>query len=123
MISYFIMEHQKKLIWKQRLRLYNKQKTKNSISLPLDPLWCKEAIRRANYQLYYLLHCTGKISTQPLLKSNGCNYKEQLNMLVPVWFDGPQFSPSIIRNKVSRRKRFYHQLRKSLENQNKLTHF
>ena len=43
-----------------RLRLYNEQKRKNLISLPPDPLSCKQAIRRANYQSYYWLHCTDK---------------------------------------------------------------
>ena len=33
-----------------RMRLYNKQKTKNSIALYLNPLSCKQAIRRANYR-------------------------------------------------------------------------
>ena len=31
--------------------------------------------------------------------SNEWNYNELLNMVVPVWFDGAQFPPSIIRKK------------------------
>ena len=33
-----------------RLRLYNKQKTKNSISLPPDPLSCKQVITSYNVE-------------------------------------------------------------------------
>ena len=33
------------------------------------------------------------------LTSNGWSYNEQLNMVLPFWFDGPQFSPSVIMKK------------------------
>ena len=114
------------------VRLYNNQKTKNSKSLPPDTLSCIQ-IRRANYQSHYWLHCTDKIFPQLSLTSNGWNYNKQLNMMVPIRFDGPQFPPSIFWKKINERrrcqsmvmnqilkilKRFYHQLPKNLENQN-----
>ena len=74
----------KKTYVETRLRLYNKQKTKNSISLPPDPLSCKQTNRRANYPSYIWLHFTNKILQQLPLTSNGWNYNEQLNIIVPV---------------------------------------
>ena len=38
--------------------------------------------------------------------SNGWNYNQQLCMMIPVWFDGPQFPPSIIRKKIIQRRRY-----------------
>ena len=51
-----------------RLGPYNEQKRKNLISLSLS---CNQAIRRANYQSYYWLHCTDKTFSQLSLASNG----------------------------------------------------
>ena len=70
-------------MWKQGCSFTrSKKKKKNSI-----------------YQSYHSLHCTDKSFSQLSLTSNGWNYNKQLNMLVPVWFYGTQFSPSIIRKK------------------------
>ena len=57
-----------------RLQLYNKQKRKNLISLPPDPLKRKQAIHRANYQSYYGLHCTDKIFPQLLILLNNSTF-------------------------------------------------
>ena len=72
--------------------------------MPPDPLSCKQANRRANYHSYSWLHCIDEIVAQLSLTSNGWNYNQQLNMVVPVWFDGPQFPPSIIKKKIKWKK-------------------
>ena len=46
--------------------------------------------------------------------SNGWNYNQQLCMMIPVWFDGPQFPPSI-RKKIIQRRR-YQSMVANLEN-------
>ena len=59
-----------------------------------DPFLYKENIRRDKCQ-YYWLHCTDQFFPQILLTSNGWNCNEQLNVVVSVWFDGPQFPPRL----------------------------
>ena len=59
----------------------------------------KQAACRVKYQSHYWLRCTDKIFPQLSLTCSGWNYNEQLNMVVPVWFDEPKFPLSIIRKK------------------------
>ena len=99
------MEHQGKLLWKQGYDCTISKKQRNQYhSISPDPLSCKEAIRRANYQSYYWLHCNDKIVSQLSLTCYRWNYNEQLNMVVSVWFDWPQFLPLIIKKKKSKNK-------------------
>ena len=100
------MEHQGKLLWKQGYDCTISKKQRNQYhSISPDPLSCKQAIRRANYQSYYWLHCNDKIVSQLSLTCYRWNYNEQLNMAVSVWFDWPQFLPSIIKKKKNQRTR------------------
>ena len=86
-----------------RVRLCNKQKTRKWIVLSPDP--CKQAISRGNCQSHHWLHFTIKIFSQLSLKYNGWNYNEQLNVVVPVWFDKPLFYHSIITKKKKKKKK------------------
>ena len=61
----------KETYMKAKIQLYNNQKTKNSVSLTEGSLSCKPAIRRANYQSCYWLHCIDKVFSQLSLMSNG----------------------------------------------------
>ena len=87
-----------------RVRLYQNQKTKNSISLPPDPDSCKQALRRVNYQAYHWFHCMEKIHLPISFEANGWFYNEDINMVTPQWFVGPQFPPSIVKKKGKDKK-------------------
>ena len=91
---YFTMEHQRK-INKKDCTISKKQITQYQF---LQIFYYGN-----NYQSYYWLHCTDKIFPQLSLTSNGWNYNEQLNIVVPVWFDEP-FPPSIIKKRNKSKK-------------------
>ena len=70
-----------------RERLYNKQKVKSSQSLPPDPDSLKQAILRANHQMYYWSRLNIPIVRTIPLSDNGWMLNED-GGVVPVWFTG-----------------------------------
>ena len=78
-----------------RIRLYKKQTQKSSMSLPPDPLSCKQAIKRANYQSYFWTRCSEKNLCPPSFEMNGWIYDSESEIVKPIWYDGQQFPPSM----------------------------
>lgn len=81
-----------------RARLYQIQKQKTSHFLPPYPKSLKFALLRAHYQCFVWTTMKEIIPTLPATDF-GWKISEETNNLTPLWFDGSQLPPSLIRGK------------------------
>eukprot|EP00794_Sanderia_malayensis_P014584 gene14584-biopygen11679 len=87
-----------------RINIYRNMKCKSSLSLPPDPDSVREAIKRVHYQVFTWIHCC-KVTIEDIpADENGWLWDEGQTIVLPVWFKGRQFPPSIIRKNTRRIK-------------------
>ena len=78
-----------------RIRIYEQQKVKSSLSLLPDKHSSMEHLKRSNLQAYIWKQCLNKDIDYPPPGNNG--WKESDDCLIPVWFCCTQFPPSLWR--------------------------
>ena len=78
-----------------RIRIYEQQKVKSSLSLLPDKHSSMEHLKRSNLQAYIWKQCLNKDIDYPPPGDNG--WKESDDGLIPVWFCCTQFPPSLCR--------------------------
>ena len=77
-----------------RIRLYQQQKQKTSLSLRPDLNSCKYAILRVHYQVFQWLRCGHRNIEFIPLKSNGWKVDED-GSVTPLWFTCTQLPESV----------------------------
>ncbi len=68
--------------------MYKSMKQKTSQSIPPDPDSLKQAVLRANYQLYYWLKFAVAMIPQIPYEGTGWTFDESEQRVKPVWFTG-----------------------------------
>ena len=77
-----------------RVRLYENQKVKTSLTLPPDPDSMKQLLLRVNHQMYYWSRCDIPMVETILLEENGWKVEEEddgSRQVTPVWFTGNDY--------------------------------
>ena len=85
-----------------RLRIYNKQSKKLSLSLPPDPYSAVQAVFRAHYQVYYCKRCIISIIHEIPIQGNGWSIAEK-GIVIPIWYTYFRLPPPM--PKCSRQKK------------------
>jgi len=85
-----------------RIRMYEQQKNKSSLTLLPDKHSAEEHVKRSNLQAYIWKQCLLKDINYP--NPEECGWQVEENSLVPVWFHCSQFPPSLSRRKPRRQK-------------------
>lgn len=85
-----------------RIRLYDQQKVKSSLSLLPDKHSSYEHLKRSNLQTYIWRQCLKQNIDYPPPEDNG--WQQSDDGLVPVWFSCSQFPPSLHRRRRGKSK-------------------
>ena len=86
------------------MRIYKNIKLKTSMSLPPDCRSIFEAIKRAQLQVFTWSHCNQSIIQNVNPEMYGWHWDSNVNLMVPVWFTGPQLPPSFSKKKHIRNR-------------------
>ena len=88
-----------------RVRLYDEQqsKSKTTMTIPPDVDSCTQHILRSHLQVFNWLNCDKSIIHHLNPFENGWKLSENKEVL-PVWFTGPQFPPSVTKRKIKKKK-------------------
>ncbi|XP_065053639.1 uncharacterized protein LOC135682604 [Rhopilema esculentum] len=78
-----------------RIQLYKEMKSKSSSSIPPDPDSVKQAIRRANYQVFHWVRCCEVNIETVSFENHGWKWDKEKQVVVPIWFKGKQLPPSL----------------------------
>ena len=89
-----------------RIRMYEQQKTKSSLSLLPDKHSAEQHLKRANLQTYLWMQCLQKDIDYPSIDDD-TGWKETDDGLVPVWYSCSQFPPSLTRRPPRRQRHGY----------------
>ena len=82
-----------------RVRLYDQQGNKNSTNLPPDPDSLLQDLKRKQLQVYIWKQLDNVWINIVDTKLYGWRLSDEMGMLVPIWFEGQQFPPSLRRNR------------------------
>ena len=90
---------------KTRIRLYDQQpvKSKTTLTLPPDIDSCTQHILRCHLRVYIWTNCYMKNIPYISPYANGWKLSK-CKEVIPVWFTGHQFPPSVSRSKPTHRK-------------------
>ena len=80
-----------------RVRMFQSQKDKSSVNLIADEASITQHLLRADLQTYIWKQCTLQNMTIPSIDGRG--WYEEDGLILPVWFTGNQFPPSLSRSK------------------------
>ena len=78
-----------------RMRLYQQQKEKSSMSLPPDPDSLLQALKRAQMQTLLWQQCGEIAVKQHNPEQYGWKWDDDANKMVPLWYTGPQLPPKL----------------------------
>ena len=84
-----------------RIRLYDRQdkKSKTTMNIPPDIDSCIQHIRRCHLRIFIWTNCDKQLIPHISTYDNGWRLSE-CKAVLPVWFTGPQFPPSCVRQKT-----------------------
>ena len=80
-----------------RVRMFKSQKEKSSVNLIADEASVTQHLLRADLQTYIWKQCTFQNMTIPSIEGRGWYLKDDL--ILPMWFEGNQIPPSLVRSK------------------------
>ena len=80
-----------------RVRMFQSQKDKSSVNLIADEASITQHLLRADLQTYIWKQCTLQNMSMPSIDGRG--WYEGDGLILPVWFTGNQFPPSLSRSK------------------------